>query len=122
MPAKSPALYSACITVVWYHNAVSTTVYTIGQPTGETINIYDQILVGNWLGYLTAEAKGIKNIVPYAGVLLGTNNVTDLKLTNATISFTTARVKPGISKSTGNGITVVWYHDGTPIDPPEHLQ
>jgi hypothetical protein len=121
-PTETPNFKDITLTttLILYFNAIGQTVYTIGQPYGESTNIYDQILVGNWLGYLTAEAKGIKNIIPYSGVLLGTNNTTDLRLTNASIYFTTARVKPTLAKSTGNGIIVVWYHDGTPIDQTKY--
>lgn len=102
-------------------DAISTTVYALNQPF-DSANIYEQILVGNWLGYLTAETKGLKNIIPYSGVLLGENKITDLRLTNTNVLFTTAKIKPGTAKSTGDGLITVWTYSGKPIDKTIHTQ
>ena len=107
-------------TILLYFDAVSTTIYTINQPYGQATNIYDQILVGNWIGYLTAEAKSLKNIIPYSGVLLGENKATDLRLTNTTVTFTTSKIKAGTQKSSGDGLVVVWTQGGSPIDAEKY--
>jgi hypothetical protein len=103
-------------TAILYFDAVSQTVYRINQPAETSANLIEQVQVGNWLGYLTAEAKGIKNLVPYSGVLLGENKYTDIRLIDTSVVFTTARIKPGTAKSTGDGLIVIWSYDGKVID------
>ena len=109
-------------TAILYFDAVSQTVYRINQPAETSANLIEQVLVGNWLGYLTAEAKGIKNLVPYSGVLLGENKYTNIRLIDTSVVFTTARIKPGTAKSTGDGLIVVWSYDGKVIDKDIHAR
>ena len=109
-------------TAILYFDAISQTVYRINQPTETSANLIEQVLVGNWLGYLTAEAKGIKNLVPYSGVLLGENKYTDIRLIDTSVVFTTARIKPGTAKSTGDGLIVVWSYDGKVINKDIHAR
>jgi len=109
-------------TAILYFDAISQTVFRLNQPVDASANLTEQVLVGNWLGYLTAEAKGIKNLVPYSGVLLGENKYTDIRLIDTSVVFTTARIKPGTAKSTGDGLIVIWSYDGKVVDKSTHAR
>ena len=109
-------------TAILYFDAISQTVFRLNQPVDASANMTEQLLVGNWLGYLTAEAKGIKNLVPYSGVLLGENKYTDIRLIDTSVVFTTARIKPGTAKSTGDGLIVIWSYDGKVVDKSTHAR
>jgi hypothetical protein len=109
-------------TAILYFDAISQTVFRLNQPADASATLTEQVLVGNWLGYLTAEAKGIKNLVPYSGVLLGENKYTDIRLIDTSVVFTTARIKPGTAKSTGDGLIVIWSYEGKVIDKTIHAR
>lgn len=113
-----PAAKDLVITtsIILTFDATGKTVYSLDQPYDLESNIYFQMLIGNWTAYLIAAPKGITNITPYNGALLGENKQTDLNLTDTTITFTTTKVKPTNNPRNSNGILAIWYHDGKPID------